>query len=116
MNSEWREIPEDEGLTLGPEEALAREIQKTKSLKVERLKLRDDIEKLQSKNQSLEQAVERLERENQTHKKSSGKRETSNKSPSPFPTGKTPPLWLQILLVINFLACAWLIHAIGIFQ
>ena len=41
MTDEWQDISEDDGITLGPEEALAREIAKSKALKVERLQLKD---------------------------------------------------------------------------
>lgn len=107
MNSEWQEIPEEDGLTLGPEEALSREIQKSKSLKVERLKLRDDIEKLQSKNQKLEQALEQLEQEKQALKKSM-KRVDVLESVLPS-SAQSPPLWIRVLLVFNLLACGWLL-------
>jgi hypothetical protein len=46
MNGEWEDPYEDEGITLGPEEALQREIQKSKSLKVDKLQLRNEVEKL----------------------------------------------------------------------
>jgi len=42
----WEHPLENEGLTLGPEEALQREIEKSKSLKVDRLRLKDEIEQL----------------------------------------------------------------------
>ena len=48
----WEDNPED-GTTLGPEEALEKEIAKSKALKVERLKMYDKIEKLQGKNRHL---------------------------------------------------------------
>jgi hypothetical protein len=57
----WQEQFEDDGITLGPEEALQREIQKSKSLKVERLKLKDQNEKLQYE-------VNRLKQENKVLK------------------------------------------------
>ena len=58
----WQEQFEDDGITLGPEEALQREIQKSKSLKVERLKLKDQNEKLQYE-------VNRLKQENEVFTK-----------------------------------------------
>ncbi|PIR00260.1 MAG: hypothetical protein COV66_07175 [Nitrospinae bacterium CG11_big_fil_rev_8_21_14_0_20_45_15] len=109
LNSEWQDIPEDDGLTLGPEEALFREIQKSKSLKVERLKLRDDIEKLQAKNQKLEQVIEKLEREKLALRKSIEATGVSNETPVLPPTTQYPPLWIRVLLVFNLLACVWLI-------
>ena len=44
-DDKWEEPPEDNGLTLGPEETLQREIEKSKSLKVDRLRLKDEIDK-----------------------------------------------------------------------
>ena len=53
MNENWEEPLEEDGLTLGPEEALQREIEKSKALKVDRLRLRDEIEKLKAKTTDL---------------------------------------------------------------
>ena len=53
MADEWQDISEDDGITLGPEEALEREIAKSKSLKVERLRLKDQVERLTAENQTL---------------------------------------------------------------
>jgi hypothetical protein len=52
---EWEEPPEDNGLTLGPEEMMQREIEKSKSLKVDRLRLKDEIEKLQEQKENLQE-------------------------------------------------------------
>lgn len=67
--NKWQEPFEDDGVTLGPEEALRREIEKSKSLKVERLKLKDEIEKLSSRvdrlteeNQALKEEISRLKK------------------------------------------------------
>jgi hypothetical protein len=59
----WEEPLEDSGLTLGPEETLQIEIQKSKSLKVERLRLKDEIEKLKKQKENLQ------EKNNQLHKR-----------------------------------------------
>ena len=53
MNENWEEPLEEDGLTLGPEEALQREIEKSKALKVDRLLLRDEIEKLKAETTDL---------------------------------------------------------------
>ena len=55
MSEHWEEPPEEDGLTLGPEEALQREIEKSKTLKVDRLHLRDEIEKLKAETTDLAQ-------------------------------------------------------------
>ena len=51
-NIEWSETLEN-GITLGPEETLLREIEKNKALKVEKLGLQDKVSKLQSENSYL---------------------------------------------------------------
>ena len=53
MNENWEEPLEEDGLTLGPEEALQREIEKSIALKVDRLRLRDEIEKLKAETTDL---------------------------------------------------------------
>ena len=64
MNEPWEEPKEEDGLTLGPEEALQREIEKSKTLKVDRLRLRDEIEKLKTEKYDLvkknQQLIDRL--------------------------------------------------------
>ena len=64
MNEPWEEPKEEDGLTLGPEEALQREIEKSKTLKVDRLRLRDEIEKLKAEKYDLakknQQLIDRL--------------------------------------------------------
>ncbi|MCS5620666.1 MAG: hypothetical protein NZ656_01805 [Nitrospinaceae bacterium] len=55
MSEHWEEPLEEDGLTLGPEESLQREIEKSKALKVDRLRLRDEIEKLMAEKDDLAQ-------------------------------------------------------------
>ncbi len=69
-DEKWDEPLEENGLTLGPEETLQREIEKSKSLKVDRLKLRDEIEQLKAqkedlkaKNRQLHQRISALNKE-----------------------------------------------------
>ena len=50
-------------MTLGPEEALLRETEKTKALKVEKLQLKDTIEKLKLKNDTLTKTNQSLEKQ-----------------------------------------------------
>lgn len=72
MNSEnnW---PEElnEGITSGPEEALRREIEKSKALKVERLQLRNEIENLLAQNNRLKEENRRLQEELRPRQKTS---------------------------------------------
>ncbi len=99
MNEPWEEPTEEDGLTLGPEEALQREIEKSKTLKVDRLRLRDEIEKLKTeksnlakKNQQLKERLTKL-----------GNVDTNLDTTSP-PSSKT----LFFTLVLGVLVLIWL--------
>ena len=59
-DEKWEEPLEDNGLTLGPEETLQYEIEKSKSLKVDRLRLRDEIEQLKAQKKDLEEKNQQL--------------------------------------------------------
>jgi hypothetical protein len=59
-DEKWEEPLEDNGLTLGPEEKLQREIEKSKSLKVDRLRLKDEIEKLKEQKKNLHEKNRQL--------------------------------------------------------
>lgn len=72
----WEEPLEDNGLTLGPEETLQREIEKSKSLKVDRLRLKDEIEKLKEQKENLQ------EKNRQLHKRVNA---LSNEGPNTQP-------------------------------
>jgi hypothetical protein len=61
-NEKWEEPPEGNGLTLGPEETLQREIEKSKSLKVDRLRLKDEIEQLKSQKETLQEKNRQLQK------------------------------------------------------
>ncbi len=102
----WGNPLEDDGITLGPEEALRREIEKSKNLKVERLKLRDEIEKLRAKNQALEKQIQTLTRS------SGGPNFLPAKPPSsqPKPPFSPPVRWSVFLLIFNLLAMALLLY------
>ena len=45
MDENWKKPYEEDGVTLGPEDALRREIEKSKVLKVEKLQLKDSLGK-----------------------------------------------------------------------
>jgi len=96
----WQDQYEDDGITLGPEEALQREIQKSKSLKVERLKLKDQIEKLRYE-------VEHLKQENNVLKSKTTDRHTTQ-NPAPSNTAQQTAGLAQPVIVILaiLLACA----------
>ena len=63
MEDSWKNPYEEDGVTLGPEEALLRETEKTKALKVEKLQLKDTIEKLKLKNDTLAKTNQSLEKQ-----------------------------------------------------
>ena len=75
-DKKWEEPLDDNGLTLGPEETLQREIEKSKSLKIDRLRLKDEIEKLKEQKEILQ------EKNRQLHKRVNA---LSNASPNTQP-------------------------------
>ena len=103
MEDNWEKPYEDDGVTLGPEEALLRETEKTKALKVEKLQLKDTIEKLQSKNDTLVNVNNSLEQ------KLISLTEQSSSSIH-LETDKTHTLkWAYLLLIFNLTALIILI-------
>ena len=107
MTDEWQDIPEDDGITLGPEEALAREIAKSKALKVERLQLKDQVEQLTAHNQILRAENEALKR----RLAGPDGPEVSTDAAESFPTGPhrhrsffLPDRWAFFLLAFNLAA------------
>ena len=57
--NEW-DNQQEEGITLGPEEALHKEIEKNKTLKVEKLQLQNEISELKSENSRLSRENRKL--------------------------------------------------------
>jgi hypothetical protein len=99
MNEPWEEPKEEDGLTLGPEEALHREIEKSKTLKVDRLRLRDEIDKLKTeksdlakKNQQLKERLTKL----------------GNVDITPEATSSSSSKTLVFTLVLGILVLIWL--------
>jgi hypothetical protein len=103
MKDNWENPYEEDGVTLGPEEALLREIEKTKALKVEKLQLKDTIKKLQNKNDILANLNNSLEQ----------KLTSSNKQSLSNINLKTGPIhtlkWACLLLIFNLTALTILI-------
>ena len=100
MNEIWEEPKEEDGLTLGPEEALQREIEKSKTLKVEKLRLKDEIANLKDEKNDLVQKNQEL------------RERLSSLDNSETKTGKKTSYSLNkliIALVIVFLALLWII-------
>ncbi len=109
---DWENPLEDDGITLGPEEALSREIEKSKRLKVERLKLRDEIEKLKAKNESLAQK----NREMKNEIKKLGSESVAQAHSVAFPDSPKSKnhayfqSWLFFLLIFNLSALGILLY------
>ncbi|CCQ89297.1 hypothetical protein NITGR_1010012 [Nitrospina gracilis 3/211] len=103
MTEDWDDPPESEGITRGPEEALEREIARSKALKVERLQLRDQVATLQKE-------VEQLTAENRSLQDTLAQTGTAIRNPAaPDPKARTPrPMvprsWAWSLLIFNLLA------------
>ena len=103
MKDDWENPYEEDGVILGPEEALFRETEKTKALKVEKLQLKDTIEKLRSKNNALANVNNSLEQKlrSLTEQSSSSIR---------LETDRTHTLrWAYLLLIFNLTALIILI-------
>ena len=104
---DWKEPYEETGITLGPEEILRREIEKSKGLKVERLKLKDEIEKLRAENARLAQKNQVLEEEIKKP------RSTSHKDAAPIQPQSfsvLSPKWFLFLLIFNSCSLAILLY------
>ena len=103
MEDNWENPYEEDGVTLGPEEALLRETEKTKALKVEKLQLKDTIEKLQSKNNALANINNSLEQKLRSLTEQSS-------SSILLKTDQTHTLkWAYLLLIFNLTALIILI-------
>jgi hypothetical protein len=98
MNELWEEPKEEDGLTLGPEETLQMEIEKSKILKVDRLRLRDEIEKLKTEKYDLvkknQQLIDRLTKQKNVN--------TSHEIKAPNSSYS-----LVLTIVLGFLVLLW---------
>ena len=105
MANDWKEPYEDDSVTLGPEKALHREIEKTKALKVERLQLKDTIEKLRAENATLAESHRLME------KKMSVLAGTTNDETVSQSRSDRPPApgWAFFLLIFNITAAGALL-------
>ena len=112
MGDDWKKPYEDDGVTLGPEDALHREIEKSKTLKVEKLQLKDAIEKLKTENDALLETNRFLKQKfNPFNDQSAEDGDSDPDAYSPvFQTAQTPSMRLSIfLLVFNFAAAGILL-------
>ncbi len=94
-NSEWSEIPEN-GITLGPEETLLREIEKNKALKVEKLGLKNEVEKLRLENSHLNDENQKLKQLLEQRKSTTPQQTSSLINSQTF----TPTLSNLLILII----------------
>jgi hypothetical protein len=111
MTDEWQDTQEDDGITLGPEAALEREIAKSKTLKVERLQLKDQVEQLTAENQALRKENEAFKKHGQA--RSSTREDSPEEANIPAlnaPRGTfLPNRWAFILLIFNLTAIGFLL-------
>ncbi|VAX29385.1 hypothetical protein MNBD_NITROSPINAE05-1099 [hydrothermal vent metagenome] len=106
-DDDWEDTFDENGITLGPEEILHREIQKSKNLKVERLQLKDEVEKLRAENIHLTQKIQALTEEAKAPL-SSAQKDEAPLQPQPF-SGLSPK-WFLFLLIFNSSALAILLY------
>ena len=106
MNDDWKKPYEEDGLTLGPEDALSLEIQKSKALKVEKLQLKDTIEKLKAENDALLEANHLLKQKLEPFTKQSSHDNISDI----VQTDQTPNMrWSFFLIFFNLITLGILI-------
>ena len=98
MNDEqkWENPLENDGITLGPEEALQREIEKSKSLKVDRLRLKDEIEQLKAQKAEIKDKNSQL----QERIKALSEQVTSSRYPEKYVLKKNMTIAMLIVILI----------------
>jgi FtsZ-binding cell division protein ZapB len=98
MNDEqkWENPLENDGITLGPEEALQREIEKSKSLKVDRLRLKDEIEQLKAQKAEIKDKNSQL----QERIKALSEQVTSSRYPEKYVLKKNIVIAMLIVILI----------------
>ena len=92
----WENPLENDGITLGPEEALQREIEKSKSLKVDRLRLQDEIEQLKVQKAEIKDKNSQL----QERIKALSEQVTSSRYPEKYVLKKNMTIAMQIVILI----------------
>lgn len=111
MDNNWEKPYEDDGLTLGPEDALRREIEKSKTLKVEKLQLKDTLEKLKSDNEALVKINRSLEQKLDSLTGKSGDDDSGQIQDNlALQDSQTPARgWSFFLLIFNLAAVGFLL-------
>jgi len=102
-DEKWEEPLEDNGLTLGPEEILQHEIEKSKSLKVERLQLRDEITQLKAQNKDLKEKNQQLHKRIKTLNNAVSSSGTPQNSPT-LQISFWGPFLFAILAILSLLS------------
>ena len=92
----WENPLENDGITLGPEEALQREIDKSKSLKVDRLRLQDEIEQLKVQKAEIKDKNSQL----QERIKALSEQVTSSRYPEKYVLKKNITIAMLIVILI----------------
>ena len=115
MSNEWENNFEEDGITLGPEEALRREIQKSKSLKVDKLQLRSQVEKLQTEVRDLTEKILLQEQEKTRNERPDSPAQnlsTQNKVivSASADGGHIPQGWVLFILIFNIAAIGLLLY------
>ena len=113
MSDEWENHIEEDGITLGPEEALRREIEKSKALKVERLQLRNEVEDLRSQVTDLQEKI-RVCEDGANLKDLSGQVAESPQNQNPIETSSeqklVPKGLVCFILIFNLAAIGLLLY------
>ena len=95
-DQKWENPLENDGITLGPEEALQREIEKSKSLKVDRLRLQDEIEQLKVQKAEIKDKNSQL----QERIKALSEQVTSSRYPEKYVLKKNMTIAMLIVILI----------------
>jgi len=95
-DQKWENPLENDGVTLGPEEALQREIEKSKSLKVDRLRLKDEIEQLKVQTAEIKDKNSQL----QERIKALSEQVTSSRYPEKYVLKKNMTIAMLIVILI----------------
>ena len=95
-DQKWENPLENDGITLGPEEALQREIEKSKSLKVDRLRLKDEIEQLKAQKAEIKDKNSQL----QERIKALSEQVTSSRYPEKYVLKKNMTIAMLIVILI----------------
>ena len=112
---DWEEEFDETEFSHDPGEALQREIERSKAMKVERLKLRNNIEALETQNTFLREQNQKLEAESHRLKeKLAGEPGPSHRNNALGPASRAglPARWALYLLMFNLTSLGVLLYFI----